>query len=66
MTKQTSRLAIVISSTRAKNNADSLTSALLNMTRAGENAAKRPSFTTGCMTTRCARRKKQTGYFWMR
>lgn len=39
MTEQTSRLAIVIDSTRAKNNADSLTSALLKMTRAGENAA---------------------------
>ncbi|MGQ2370336.1 hypothetical protein ACT53J_05885 [Citrobacter braakii] len=39
MTEQTSRLAIIIDSTRAKNNADSLTSALVKMTRAGENAA---------------------------
>ena len=39
MTEQTSRLAIIIDSTGAKNNADNLTSSLVKMTQAGETAA---------------------------
>ncbi|HGE5289245.1 TPA: phage tail length tape measure family protein, partial [Escherichia coli] len=39
MAEQTSRLAIIIDSTGAKNNADNLTSSLVKMTQAGETAA---------------------------
>ncbi|HBB9854632.1 TPA: phage tail tape measure protein [Escherichia coli] len=39
MSEQTSRLAIIIDSTGAKNNADNLTSSLVKMTQAGETAA---------------------------
>lgn len=36
MTEQTSRLAIIIDSTGAKNNAENLTSSLVKMTQAGK------------------------------
>lgn len=36
MAEQTSRLAIIIDSTGAKNNADNLTSSLVKMTQAGK------------------------------
>ncbi len=39
MAEQTSRLAIIIDSTGAKNNADNLASSLVKMTQAGETAA---------------------------
>lgn len=39
MAEQTSRLAIIIDSTGAKNNADNLTSSLVKMTQVGETAA---------------------------
>ena len=39
MAEQTSRLAIIIDSTGAKNNADNLTSSLVKMTQAGKTAA---------------------------
>ncbi|MCZ9146608.1 phage tail tape measure protein [Escherichia albertii] len=39
MAEQTSRLAIIIDSSGAKNNADNLTSSLVKMTQAGETAA---------------------------